>query len=87
MRLVSLSVYGRLVQQDRLAVRRHVLVLEGVEVASISRQVSPGGDAHQPNLPKFHITSRHMMPTETIRDFRGRTANIEFGNLLRLNAY
>lgn len=63
MRFVPLCVDGWLGQQDRFAVRRHVLVLQGVEVAPISRQVPPSAGAHQPNLTTavpHDITSHHV---------------------------
>lgn len=77
MRFVSLRVDGWLGQQDRLAVRGHALVVQRVEVASISRQVPLVG--HQPNLTKLpqHITSCKQKRSN--RDYCGHTANTQIG--------
>lgn len=62
MRFVPLRVDGWLGQQDRLAVRRHVLVVQRVEVASISRQVPLVG--HQPNLSTVTYVSYQKRTNE-----------------------
>lgn len=56
MRFVSQRVDGRLGQQDSLAVRRHTLEVQRVEVTSLSRQVVVVD--HQPNLTAIFTSDR-----------------------------